>query len=157
MPIKTIARIGLDAQERLSEAPGAVRPGTAPDVLLAEDDEPTRSGLELLLKRWGYRVATAADGQTALDKVRALHPALVITDVTMPRLNGLEVLQALRRDRPEMPVIVMSGQDMAGSLLRGAREGPYGYLSKPVEAPTLRRLVASALTPAEHAAERRST
>jgi CheY-like chemotaxis protein len=155
--VRTIARIIVDSPESLSEAPGAARPIMAPDVLLAEDDDATRTGLEILLKRWGYRVATATDGQAALDKVRALHPSLIITDITMPRVSGLEVLQALRRDRPETPVIVMTGQDTAGSLLCGAGEGPYGYLSKPVEVPKLRRLLARALTPAEHAAERRLT
>ena len=153
--VKTIARIVVSSAD-LSEAPVPARPTTAPDVLLAEDDEASRTGLETLLKRWGYRVETATDGQTALEKARALHPSLVITDVAMPRVSGLEVLQVLRRDRPETPVIVLTGQDMAGSFLRGAGEGPYGYLSKPVEVPKLRRLVARALTPAEHAAERRS-
>lgn len=154
--VRTIACIVVDSPESLSEAPVAPRPITAPDVLLAEDDDATRTGLELLLKRWGYRVETATDGQAALEKVRTLHPSLVITDLTMPRLNGLEVVQALRRDRPETPVIVISGQDMAGSL-HGAGEGPYGYLSKPVEVPKLRRLLATALTRAEHPAETRLT
>ncbi len=155
--VKTIARIVVDSSEGLPEAPGSARPTPAPDVLLAEDDDASRTGLELLLRRWGYRVETATDGQTALEKVRALHPSLVITDVAMPRLNGLEVLQVLRRDLPETPVIVLTGQDMAGPLLRGAGDGPYGYLSKPVETRKLRLLVARALTPAEHVAERRPT
>jgi CheY-like chemotaxis protein len=155
--VKTIARIVVDSSEGLSEAPVPARPTTAPDVLLAEDDEASRTGLELLLKRWGYRVETATDGQTAVEKVRALHPWLVITDVAMPRLNGLEVLRVLRRDRPETPVIVLTGQDVAGPLLREAEDGSYGYLSKPVEAWKLRLLVARALAPAEHVAERRPT
>ena len=161
--VKAIARIAIDSPRDLSEAsrihadaPLGARPITAaPDVLLAEDDDASRTGLEILLKRWGYRVETATDGQTALEKVLALHPSLVITDVTMPGLNGLEVLQVLRRDRPETPVIVLTGQEAAGPLLHGTGDDPYGYLSKPVEVRKLRLLVTKALTRHEQVTSRR--
>lgn len=149
--VKTIGRIVVDSPGYSAEAPSAAWPITAaPDVLLAEDDDASRSGLEILLKRWGYRVETATDGRAALEKVLALHPSLVITDVTMPGLDGLELLRVLQRDRAETPVIVLTGQDTAGQLRGGSGEGPYGYLSKPVEVQQLRRLVAKALTPREH-------
>jgi CheY-like chemotaxis protein len=148
--VKTIARIVVDSPGYLAEVAPVAQPITpAPDVLIAEDDDASRTGLEILLKRWGYRVETATDGQTALEKALALHPSLVITDVTMPRLDGLEVLRVLQRDRAETPVILLTGQDAAGRLRRTG-EGPYGYLSKPVEVEQLRRLVAKALTPHEH-------
>ena len=65
----------------------------------------------------------------------------------MPRLNGLEVLEVLRRDCPETPVIILTGQGAAGPLLPAAGEGPYGYLEKPIDVPQLRTLVAKALAP----------
>ena len=83
----------------------------------------------------------------ALEKTLALHPSLVITDFTMPRLNGLEVWEVLRRDCPEIPVIILTGQGAVGPLLPAPEEGPYGYLEKPVEVPQLRILVATALAP----------
>ena len=65
----------------------------------------------------------------------------------MPRLNGLEVWEVLRRVCPETPVIILTWQGRWATLL-AAREGPYGYLEKPVEVPQLRMLVAKALAPA---------
>ena len=121
--------------------------GMGPHVLIADDDRPSLNGLEVLLTRWGCRVETATDGQMALEKTLALHPSLVITDFTMPRLNGLEVWEVLRRDCPETPVIILTGQGAVGPLLPAAGEGPYGYLEKPVEVPQLRMLVAKALAP----------
>lgn len=121
--------------------------GMGPHVLIADDDRPSLDGLEVLLTRWGCRVETATDGQMALEKTLALHPSLVITDFTMPRLNGLEVWEVLRRDRPEIPVIILTGQGGVGPLLPAPEEGPYGYLEKPVEVPQLRMLVAKALAP----------
>ena len=115
-------------------------------MLIAEDDPPSLNGLEALLTGWGCQVETATDGQMALEKALAFHPSLVITDVTMPRLNGLEVLAVLRRDCPETPVIILTGQGAVGPLLPAPEEGPYGYLEKPVEVPELRMLVTQALT-----------
>jgi CheY-like chemotaxis protein len=134
--IQTAARVSVD------------RPvGPRARVLIAEDDPPSLNGLEALLKRWGCEVETATDGQMALEKALAHHPSLVITDVTMPRLNGLEMLKVLRRNCPETPVIMITGQEAQalGPLLPAAGEGPYGYLEKPVEVPELRMLVAKAL------------
>jgi len=116
-------------------------------VLIADDDRPSLNGLDVLLTRWGCRVETATDGQMALEKTLALHPSLVITDLTMPRLNGLEVWEVLRRDCPEIPVIILTGQGAVEPLLPAAGEGPYGYLEKPVEVPQLRMLVATTLAP----------
>jgi CheY-like chemotaxis protein len=125
-----------------------------PHVLIADDDRPSLNGLEVLLTRWGCRVETATDGQMALEKTLALHPSLVITDLTMPRLNGLEVWEVLRRDCPEIPVIILTGQGAVGPLLPAPEEGPYGYLEKPVEVPQLRMLVATALAPVSSRASR---
>jgi CheY-like chemotaxis protein len=129
-------------------AASAVTPrGMGPHVLIADDDRSSLNGLEVLLTRWGCRVETATDGQMALEKTLALHPSLVITDFTMPRLNGLEVWEVLRRDCPEIPVIILTGQGAVEPLLPAPEEGPYGYLEKPVEVPQLRMLVAKALAP----------
>jgi CheY-like chemotaxis protein len=152
--VQTAARIAIDplicprpASGTQSAAPAVTPRGTAPYVLIAEDDPQSLKGLEALLKRWGCQVETATDGQMALEKALALHPSLVITDFTMPRLNGLEVWEVLRRDCPETPVIMLTGQGAVGQLLPAAGEGPYGYLEKPVEVPQLRMLVAKALAP----------
>ena len=150
--VQTAARIAIDplicprpASGTQIAAPAVAPRGTAPYVLIAEDDPQSLNGLEALLKRWGCQVETATDGQMALEKALARHPSLVITDVTVPRLNGLEVWEVLRRDCPETPVIMLTGQGAVGPLLPAAGAGPYGYLEKPVEVPQLRMLVAEAL------------
>jgi CheY-like chemotaxis protein len=150
--IRTVARVTIDppvdrrALGTRSIGPAVTPRGTAPHVLIAEDDPPSLNGLEALLTGWGCQVETATDGQMALEKALALHPSLVITDVTMPRLNGLEVLAVLRKDCPETPVIILTGHGAVGPLPPAAEEGPYGYLEKPVEVPELRMLVTQALT-----------
>ena len=84
-------------------------------ILVAEDDRFLRKAAEMALKRQGYTVLTAADGEEALEAVRRVLPDLILLDLIMPKLNGFDVLQALKKDAPtaHIPVIVLSnlGQD----------------------------------------------
>ncbi len=64
-------------------------------VLIVEDEPAARIGLEQLVKSWGFTAESAADGEEALDKVTTFRPAIVITDLVMPRMDGLELLRAL--------------------------------------------------------------
>jgi CheY-like chemotaxis protein len=69
-------------------------------ILVADDDSASRNGLGTLLSSWGYEVELAADGDEALARAGTFHPAVVITDLVMPRLDGMELLHRLRRDAP---------------------------------------------------------
>src|SRR5262245_20498213 len=109
----------------------------AQQILVADDDMTARDGLRALLSAWGFEVRTAGDGREALDRVSVEPPALVITDVVMPKMDGLELLTAIRHDQPRVPVIVITGQGDDDTLLSASRKGAYGYLSKPLD---LRRL-----------------
>ena len=84
-------------------------------ILVAEDDRFLRKAAEMALKRQGYTVLTAADGEEALRAARSVLPDLILLDLIMPKLNGFDVLQALKKDAPtaHIPVIVLSnlGQD----------------------------------------------
>ena len=84
-------------------------------ILVAEDDRFLRKAAEMALKRRGYTVLTAADGEEALRAARSVLPDLILLDLIMPKLNGFDVLQALKKDAPtaHIPVIVLSnlGQD----------------------------------------------
>jgi two-component system nitrogen regulation response regulator GlnG len=93
-------------------------------------------------------VETAPDGRVALEKVVSTHPAVVITDVVMPRMNGLELLDAVRITRPAMPVIVLTAHSSLDSLLIATAEGAFAYLPKPVDVAKLKSVLASALTEA---------
>ena len=84
-------------------------------ILVAEDDRLLRKAAEMALKRHGYTVLTAADGEEALQAARSVLPDLILLDLIMPKLNGFDVLQALKKDAPtaHIPVIILSnlGQD----------------------------------------------
>jgi DNA-binding response OmpR family regulator len=84
-------------------------------ILVAEDDRFLRKAAEMALKRQGYTVLTAADGEEALRAAQSELPDLILLDLIMPKLNGFDVLQALKKEAPtaKIPVIVLSnlGQD----------------------------------------------
>jgi CheY-like chemotaxis protein len=84
-------------------------------ILVAEDDRFLRKAAEMALKRQGYTVLTAADGEEALRAAQSVLPDLILLDLIMPKLNGFDVLQALKKEAPtaKIPVIVLSnlGQD----------------------------------------------
>lgn len=117
-------------------------------ILIIDDHTLFRSGLRLLLKRQADFdvVADAADGIEGLKRARELKPDVVLLDLNMPGLSGLEVLQILFQDQPESAVIILTvseeGEELAEALRRGAR----GYLVKNIDAEALvssiRRVVA---------------
>ena len=120
-------------------------------ILVADDDPSSLEGLLVLLAIWGYEVETASDGRVALRKVSAAEPEAVITDVVMPVMNGLELLGALRIERPWLPVIVLTGQGSLDTLWRARHEGAYAYLEKPVDVGRLKSVLANALAKSEGA------
>jgi DNA-binding NtrC family response regulator len=114
-------------------------------ILVADDDPFSLEGLRMLLAVWGYDVETASDGRIALQKVWADQPGAVITDIVMPMMSGLELLGALRIEKPGMPVIIMTGLSGADTLSRARQEGAYAFFRKPVDASRLKSVLASAL------------
>jgi two-component system, cell cycle response regulator CpdR len=96
-------------------------------VVVIDDDEPIRRTLGVLLERAGYAVVLAPDGEEGLRRCRAAVPDLVMTDIHLPGIDGIEVALALRTLAPALPVIVMSGGDrterldlLGSALLLGA-------------------------------------
>lgn len=107
----------------------------AETILVADDDKTTCKLLSGVLERHGYRVQTANDGLEALQMVADAAPDLVITDVQMPHVNGLELTQRLRRNRrtARIPVIMLSAKTRSDEILAGYAEGADEYVPKPVE------------------------
>jgi two-component system response regulator AdeR len=99
-------------------------------VLIAEDDDEISAILDAYLVREGFRTVQARDGRTALDLHLALKPDLVLLDVTMPRLDGWEVLAELRR-RGNTPAIMITALDQDIDRLQGLRIGADDYVVKP--------------------------
>jgi DNA-binding response OmpR family regulator len=117
------------------------------NILVVDDDEKSTLVIQDLLEFEGYRVYTARNGREALEQIEK-HPLdLVITDFQMPVMNGFELLQAINRSRPELPVIMLTGQyreDMEKAIT-ALKEGAYDYMLKPVDLTKLRRSVFTTL------------
>jgi DNA-binding response OmpR family regulator len=111
----------------------------APLVLCADDDEDILSLVSLRLQRAGFRVATAADGDEAVEIARSRLPALAVLDVMMPKRTGYEVLAELRGDEAlrGMKVILLSARVQEGDVERGMDAGADAYLAKPFKAQDL--------------------
>jgi two-component system response regulator AtoC len=112
-----------------------------PRVLVAEDDEAAREGLRHLLALWGYEAEAAADGQEALERAVALRPSLIITDLAMPKMDGLALLHAVRAVLPETRIIVVTGDDRVERLPSVAKGGTVDCLTKPVDVDRLKGLI----------------
>lgn len=104
-------------------------------ILFVDDEAQIRKLLSTWLTRHGYEVSVANDGWEALKSIRTNAPALVITDVNMPNMNGLELTRRLRADHrtARIPVIMLSARKQADDVLTGYAEGADEYVPKPVE------------------------
>ena len=112
---------------------------SAPLVLCADDDEDILALVSLRLRRAGFEVVTAADGDAAIELAREHRPALAVLDVMMPKRTGYEVLEALRGDAAmsELKVILLSARVQEGDVARGMDAGADAYLAKPFKAQEL--------------------
>ena len=118
-------------------------------VLVVDDDEATRKGLTALLSGWGYGVGQAADGEEALAKAGAVLPSVVITDLVMPKLDGLALLRALQAELPFAAVILVTGQGSIDTAVAAMKEGAYDFLTKPLDVARLKMLIPKAAEKAE--------
>jgi len=106
-------------------------------VLVVEDDAAIRRGLCDALRFAGYQVREAADGQAGLDLALAASPDLVLLDVLLPKLDGFAVLDALRKARPTLPVILVTARGSEPDRVHGLRGGADDYVVKPFSATEL--------------------
>lgn len=102
-------------------------------ILICDDEELIRWSLSEHLRSEGYRVVEAADGIELLEKVAAEAPDLVITDIKMPRLNGIAALRRLREQDVDLPVIVLTAHGAVDSAFEATQLGALAYLSKPFD------------------------
>jgi len=119
-------------------------PMTQGKVLIVEDEENERTGLAELVSAWGYRVETATDGADGLEKVSQWAPSIVISDLKMPRLGGLELLERIGADGNTMAVIVVTAQGTIDTAVQAMRMGAYDYITKPIDTDRLRTILQNA-------------
>lgn len=114
-------------------------------ILIVEDDEPVRQTLADILEINGYRVLIACDGLEGLAAARSEKPSLIFTDIAMPRLNGFELLEQVRRDEElrAIPVIVISAKVDRAAARRGMELGALDFIIKPFTEEEVLRSVAT--------------
>ena len=102
-------------------------------VLVVDDEAASRTGLKALLEGHGYSVEAAANGVEALEKVRGFRPAVVIADLVMPGMDGLELVRSLQEEAPFAVTILLTGQGSIETAVQAMKAGAYDYLTKPVD------------------------
>jgi two-component system, NtrC family, response regulator HydG len=116
-----------------------------PTILVVDDEEVIRDSCRQTLERSHYRVETAKNGIEALRALQQKAVDLVILDLKMPGLDGMEFLRRVRSDSPDLDVVVITGYSSVGSVVECMRLGAYDYLPKPFDAESLRLVVARAI------------
>ncbi len=120
----------------------------AQKVLIAEDEPNALMGLAELISGWGYRTETARDGLEAWEKIIAWDPAIVVTDLKMPRLDGIGLLTKLGEEasglNSNLAVIVLTAMGSIQLAVEAMKLGAYDFLQKPVDATRLRTILANA-------------
>ena len=125
--------------------PNASTPAGGERVLIVEDDPSTRVGLAELVGAWGYHTDEAANGEDALQKVTTFRPAIIVSDLIMPRMGGIELLRALKDQLSDLTLILLTAQGTVETAVEAIKEGAYDYLSKPVDPQRLRILLDKAV------------
>ena len=113
-------------------------------VLIVEDELHALMGLAELVSGWGYRTETARDGVEALDKVLAWQPGIVVTDMKMPRMDGIELLNRLSELPDKQCVILLTAQGSIDRAVEAMKLGAYDFIQKPVDPTRLRMILANA-------------
>ena len=114
-------------------------------ILVVDDDRTTRHVLQRVLNNAGFSTSVATDGVEALEAMRAETFDLLLLDVWMPRMNGLELLAKLRRRRSRPRVVVMTSDDAPETLLKAVRAQAFKYVHKPVQTAALLETIRAAL------------
>jgi len=113
-------------------------------ILIVEDEDNERTGLAELVSSWGYRADTARDGVEGLEKMTTWSPSIVVTDLKMPRMGGLELLERIASDAQTVAVIVVTAQGTIDSAVQAMRMGAYDYVTKPIDTSRLRTILQNA-------------
>ena len=115
------------------------------DILLVDDDPDLLKLISLRLTSTGYRVRTADSGETALAAIAIARPAVVITDLRMPGIDGMQLFEAIHRRHPALPVIILTAHGTIPDAVNATQRGVFGFLTKPFDSQELLQKVGAAL------------
>jgi signal transduction histidine kinase/CheY-like chemotaxis protein len=163
----TASARGVEGTHGAHGAPGRAQPGAAarpepaeraagasavgagrverPRVLFVDDEAKTHAIAEDILGMAGYDIDAAADGREALERFRPGVHAAVVTDIRMPRMSGIELLERIRERDPEVPVVITTGHATVETATRAVAAGAHEYLLKPVDFDRLKATLARAI------------
>jgi DNA-binding NtrC family response regulator len=113
-------------------------------VLIVEDEENERTGLAELVQAWGYNTETAADGVEALATVESWNPGIVITDLRMPRMDGMQLLEHIAAQPEQVAVILLTAQGSVDAAVTAMKRGAFDFIEKPVNPARLRNILQNA-------------
>jgi DNA-binding NtrC family response regulator len=116
-------------------------PQSSERILIVEDEPSTRLGLTELVRTWGFTAESASDGEEALQRITAFRPSIIISDLVMPRCDGLALLRALKDDGGDYTVVILTAQGTVETAVEAIKEGAYDYLTKPIEPQRLKILL----------------
>jgi DNA-binding NtrC family response regulator len=115
-------------------------------ILLVDDDVELQELLKIRLETWGYEVSVASEGKEAQELNDTMDPDIVISDVLMPGLSGLELLRCLRAGNPKRPIILITVQDSVDLAVEAMKQGAHDFLTKPLDYSKLECILASVRT-----------
>lgn len=104
-----------------------------PNILIIDDERAIRRTLREILEYEKYKVDDAEDGSDGLAKIRAKDFDIVLCDITMPKMNGLEVLDAVLEEKPDLPIVMISGNDQIETAVEAIKKGAFDYIPKPLD------------------------
>lgn len=122
----------------------AEMPQRMPTILVADDDAAMREVLEMRLREWDFLVLTAADGEEALRVVESKDPDMVLADLVMPQISGLELLSRLKADDKYRPVILITAEGSVDVAVEAMKQGAEDFVTKPLDYQKLRAILEAA-------------
>jgi DNA-binding NtrC family response regulator len=114
-------------------------------ILIVEDEDNARKGYEALLRKWNWEILGVGSGEEALAKFQEYRPDLILADVELPGMNGLDLLVQLGEEIARIPVIIITGRGSDERVVQAIEAGAYWYIEKPLKPPVLRALIERAL------------
>src|SRR5512144_3284030 len=115
------------------------------NILLVDDHKPFRDSLAKILSAEGFRVFPADDGEEALDILRREFIHLILTDLKMPKMDGVELLKVAKTMRPEIEVMLITGYGTVDPAVTSMKDGAFDYIQKPFKPREILKLVRKAL------------
>jgi two-component system response regulator AtoC len=113
-------------------------------ILIVDDENNIRRVLAAMLKREGYEVTTAADGEQALSVLQKVPVSVVVTDLVMPRVGGMDLLKRVVADWPDVPVILITAHGSVDSAVAALKAGAFDYVTKPFDQEDLKKVIEKA-------------